>query len=341
MTKEQLYEIIGDINEAHVEAANKRRPKKHAWMKWVAAAACLSIVAGGLYCYKLENPYPKKEVYSGQPVPSMEEGGTKDAYLVPDWEEREMYSKYPEVIWTDVRYNVRAGVFEEARLGARLLDGTAESMAETSIETGEEVIRTCGITLYEIAGISTECAVAVRYEGEEVCHAAVNYMYYPQTLEQFIADLNLQENLFFGTAYYSYRKPISGEYTTVQFENIGDEKIWELLLANSQAQNVYSEELLKQKQPEKLLSISIGIPVLGYKNISLSIMDQGYIMTNILDTGKLFYVGEEYTVAFVEYVLKECEGYEIIHVYNDADAKEESATETAPSGTPEKYIIEE
>ncbi len=346
MTKEQLYEAFGNINEKHVEAAEQKPRKKHLWVKWGVLAACLCLVAGGGYCYKLEHPYPKKEVVSGQPQPAMEHGTEKTGYMEPKWEDLKIYAQYPELSWNGTGYHARKGIVLPEQLGNKLSEITASAMAEDSIETGEPVSRERKAALYEIAGISVECAVAVRYEGEEQCYAAVNYLYYPQTLEQFIADLNLRENLTFGTAYYSYRKTFSGERATICFEDVDSAKIWELLLANPAAENVYSEELLKQERPKKLLGISINIPLLGYENISLAIMDRGYIQTNILDTGKLFYIGEEYTEAFVEYVLKECEGYEIIPVYNVTDATEESATEESateagPTEAPVKHIIEE
>lgn len=341
MTKEQLYEVFGNINEKHVEAAELKLGKKHRWVKWGTLAACFCLVAGGAYCYKLEHPYPKKEVVSGRPQPAIEDGTEKTGYTEPKWEDLAIYSKYPELSWNGTGYRARKEIVLPEQLGDMLSEITASAMAEDSIETGEPVIRECKATLFEILGISTECAVAVRYEGEEQCYAAVNYLYYPQTLEQFIADLNLRENLTFGTAYYSYKKPLSGEHATIHFENVDSAKIWELLLENPTAENVYSEELLKQEQPKKLLEISINIPLLGYENISLAIMDKGYIQTNILDTGKLFYVGEEYTKGFVEYVLKKCKGYEVITVYSMEDATEESATEAGPTEAPVKYIIEE
>ena len=39
----------------------------------------------------------------------------------------------------------------------------------------------------------------------------------------------------------------------------------------------------------------------------------GYLATNILDTGKIFYVGNENVLTFFNYVLDECEGYELIY----------------------------
>lgn len=47
MTKEQLYEVIGDINEKHIKEAENtmKTNKKNNWIKWGAVAACLAIVA--------------------------------------------------------------------------------------------------------------------------------------------------------------------------------------------------------------------------------------------------------------------------------------------------------
>jgi len=341
MTKEQLYEAFGNINEKYVEAANKRRPKNYSWIKWMSVAACLGLVVAGMYCYKLEHPYPKKEVLLEQLKPSMEQGTEKSMYEVPVWEDLEIYAKYPEVAWNDVKFDVRAGRVGETQLGAHLVDSTANSMAETSVLTGEEVVRYYDITLYEIAGISTDCAVAVLYKDTDSYYAAVNSWYRPETLGQFISDLNLQEAASFGKAYYTYRKTFSGDYATVYFENISSEKIWEMLLAEQNAENVYSDKLLKEVQPKTLLDISINIPVLGYENISLSVMEKGYIKTNILDTGKLFNIGEKNTEAFIDYVLKECDGYEIVYTQETSDVENSASEQAMPTKAPVKYIIEE
>ena len=49
MKKEQLYEILGDIDENAVKAANAKenKPKKIRWVKYgAAAAACIGVCAG-------------------------------------------------------------------------------------------------------------------------------------------------------------------------------------------------------------------------------------------------------------------------------------------------------
>ena len=48
MTNKQLYEILGDINEKHInEAMAYRKAKKSSWMKRVAMAACLCLIVAG------------------------------------------------------------------------------------------------------------------------------------------------------------------------------------------------------------------------------------------------------------------------------------------------------
>lgn len=47
MTNEKLYEVLGDINETHVQEAREyRKTKKPVWLKWGAMAACLCLVIG-------------------------------------------------------------------------------------------------------------------------------------------------------------------------------------------------------------------------------------------------------------------------------------------------------
>jgi hypothetical protein len=49
MTNEKLYEVLGDIDEKHIQAARRTtaKAKKPAWVKWGAMAACLCLVIAG------------------------------------------------------------------------------------------------------------------------------------------------------------------------------------------------------------------------------------------------------------------------------------------------------
>ena len=51
MKKEQLYEVLGDINENYVNDAHMTAKKSAypIWLKWVAMAACLCLVVSGAF----------------------------------------------------------------------------------------------------------------------------------------------------------------------------------------------------------------------------------------------------------------------------------------------------
>ncbi|MBQ8629950.1 MAG: hypothetical protein IJ421_10825 [Prevotella sp.] len=51
MKKEQLYEVLGDINENYINDAHKTAKKKSrtVWTKWAAMAACLCLVVVGAF----------------------------------------------------------------------------------------------------------------------------------------------------------------------------------------------------------------------------------------------------------------------------------------------------
>ena len=56
MKKEDLAEVIGNINEKHVaEARAEHKVKKLAWLKWGAVAACLCLVVAGAFVMRPDN----------------------------------------------------------------------------------------------------------------------------------------------------------------------------------------------------------------------------------------------------------------------------------------------
>ena len=56
MKKEKLYEAIGEIDDAHIrDARNVSKKKPGNWLKWVAVAACLYLVAVGAYMMSMTN----------------------------------------------------------------------------------------------------------------------------------------------------------------------------------------------------------------------------------------------------------------------------------------------
>ncbi len=306
MNAKKFSEAMSELDAKYVdEAINyKRKTKKPVWAKWGAVAACLCLVLSGGFLYQAENRYPMKE------VASTNNGDSAEIYTLPHWEDMEIYNQYPQIIINELEYQANWGEVSASQLGVELGKITAYGWDEYANIAGEDAIRYCNAAIYEIQNISAQCAVAVQYEGTSAYYAAVNNFYHPDTLGEFIEDINLKDTLIVNWASYEYHKPISKD-TEVRFENVDISKVFDLLLSNGEAVNEYSD--FDNEQPEELLDICVSVPILGYENISLSVREEGYIITNILSTGKKFFVGEENTQAFVDYVLKECSGYEVVY----------------------------
>ena len=312
MKEKRLLMALGQVDKEYVEEASPaQRTKKAGWLKWGVMVACLCLMITGGFLYKAQHPYPVKEEAAPNPPSEIVE--------IPHWDDLKIYEQYSEIVFNGLSYNARCGVVEKDRLGGELMSVVANGFDVYADQAGEDADRHTNATIYEIAGISSDCAVAVQYEGTDVYYAAVNSAYRPETLKQFVEDLDLRNTLVFGNAYYEQKK-LFGEYATIRFENLDGTKIWEMLLSGALAENEYSD--LDFEQPAEVLSISVNIPLLGYENISISILEDGYIVTNILDTGKMFRIGEENTQAIIDYILNECDGYEIVYTADTVSTPE-------------------
>lgn len=54
-------------------------------------------------------------------------------------------------------------------------------------------------------------------------------------------------------------------------------------------------------------------------NKSITLTEDGYLMSNIFETGKWFYIGQDNVNEFVKYVIDNCDG--CIYVYDEPDGE--------------------
>ncbi len=306
-------DAIGEIDSTYVDEAIRYRGRKRrpAWIRCTAAAACLCLILSGALLYRAEHRYPLRE------VTDISDSSVSEMAEVPRWGDMEIYEQYSEITVDGLTYQAGWGEVPSERLGTQLATVSARGWDEYADLAGQDANRYCDAAVYEMIGISSRCAVAVKYEGSDICYCAVNSFYRPGTLGQFIEDLDLQHTLTVNWASYEYHKPLSGP-ASILFENLDADRFWDLLLSGVSAENEYDD--LDFDLPDTILDVCVSVPMLGYENISVSIREEGYIITNILSTGKMFYVGEENTQAFVDYVLNECDGYEIVYVTQPDDS---------------------
>lgn len=244
-------------------------------------------------------------------------------YMVPHWDEMTITQQFSETTYQGNRYSIHNASVPKDKIGAQL--GT-DTVSGFDIYT--DTTHTTNVTLFAIDSIAEECAIAVQYEGVEGFFPAVHSWYKPETLGQFITDLDLKKQVSFGTVYYKYFDE-NKQYRRFRFADIDDRVVWEMLLSDATLANVHDD----REMYSSLMGISVDIPILGYENISLAITEEGYLTTNILNSGKAFFIGKDKVNAFIDYVLTHCEGVELVYETDLTSAAYPTGTEGTVTAT--------
>ena len=248
--------------------------------------------------------------------------------VVPTWENRSITEKFSSLEFLGNNYSSRHTKIESSLIGEVL--GTA---ALNGYDTYAEKEHSIGATIYKVKDFPEKCVTAVQFENDTDYYVYINAFYRPETLGQFIEDLNLNETVDFGSVWYeySYRDEDNYHHENIEFPNVTDEIIWQMLFDNLTASNVHNDFEVH----DRIMSISVDMPLFGYEKISVSICEDGYITTNIFDTGKTFYIGKDKVEEFVNYVLDNYQGYKIVYIYENV---EEDTTENR--GTEDIVVVE-
>lgn len=230
---------------------------------------------------------------------------------VTPWDELSITNQYSELDFDGVRYSSRNKEISADLLIDKIGDYTAHGFDEIN-----QISYTKNTEVYSVKDISSECVIAVKLQGVDACYAYTNPFYKPETLGDFIDNLNLKELLSFGTVSYNYDEIKGKTYINerVEFTDVTDETIWQKLLSDTTLKNVHSDEKFYEST---VISISVDADLLGYENIGLWITEDGYMHTNVLDTGKTFYIGKEKLDEFTNYLLDNCDGERYVYTVVD------------------------
>lgn len=334
MKDKSALQALSGIDDKFIEETAVRRPKGTV-IKWCAAAACFCLTAAGAAALWFS---PGKDALNGSPGSGISSetyvveeediaagdtaGGTSsttsafEVYEIPDWEERSIVEKFPSIPLNGVNYDAADTLVPADKTGNLIA-----SAVLTGYDEQAGISHSINAAIYEIKGVSSVCAAAVKYEGYDGFYVCRNAYYRPETLGQFITDLNLRENLTFGKAYGTVKKD-ENRYADMEYTGLQPEKIWEMLFGGETLKNVESFDSMNF-EPD-LISISISLELLGYKNISLAVTGDGYLTTNILDTGKAFFIGTDKAREFTAYVRGSCEATET-HEYVIAESEPQAS----------------
>ena len=351
MNNRDLLKAIGDIDDRYlIEEKNRVKSNnmvdimKNLKLKYILAPICVVLIAviwiykSGIFTSNPDVAISKKDGWIIKEVKTDKTTNT-DTTIVPKWNEMSISQQFYEVEYNNNKYSSRTTKISKDKI----LKNTGNTTL-TGYDTYTETTHSKKGDLYSIKGIAEKCAIAVKFEGDTDYYVYVNSYYRPKTLGEFIEVLNLKDNISFGTIYYNYWDKDSEENIDVEFYDVDNEIIWNKLFSNLNLENIYSDNDTGKYTSERFsqsISISVDIPVLGYKNISVSLTDKGYMLTNILDTGKGFYIGEDKVKEFLEYIKENYDGYKIVYVDENGREITDKNMETKNNIVEEKIMMTE
>lgn len=351
MNNKDLLKAIGDIDDRYlIEEKNRVKTNnmvdimKNLKLKYVLAPICIVFIAvigiykSGIFTSKPDISISKKDGWIIKEVKT-DKTTTSETAIVPKWNEMSISQQFGEVEYNNNKYSSRIAKISKDNIIKNIGNATL-----TGYDTYTETTYSKKGDLYSIKGIAEKCAIAVKFEGDTDYYVYVNSYYRPKTLGEFIEVLNLKDNICFGTIYYNYWDKDSEENIDVEFYDVDNEIIWNKLFSNLNLENIYSDNDTGKYTSERFsqsISISVDIPLLGYKNISVSLTDKGYMLTNILDTGKGFYIGEDKVKEFLEYIKENYDGYKIVYVDENGREITDKNTETENNIVEEKIMMTE
>ncbi len=296
----KLADAIGKIDGDLIEAADvkiKMKKKKSAG-KIVLIAACIAVLICAIAVPAViiadrAREKAESQVSVDRIMPGDEMGFARMAVST--------------VIWNGKEYVERNSAIPTEKRGEDLGKST---ITIQEITLGND--KTLEGTVYSVVGIKPEIAIAFYSEDWENIHLLVNSDFVPATLGDFIDAVSLRENLTTGEVY-----DMRDRNTTYVYGDIPTETVWAMLLDCTDVKNEPDAET-----GERLISIASSVELLGIYDLTIGLTDDGYLWTNILDTGKYFNIGKEKVNAF----LKELEKYEKTEFgepVDDADIVEE------------------
>lgn len=323
-TYDEIYNEV--MNRVRDQKVRKERAMKKTSIYLSAAAAVLVIGVSGAAIYNhnkvntdidptivasnTNNTTDKnviiKHVSSGEAeavpgtAPANDDNPGAEIAIQPEWDGMLDCSRYGAVTYDGTEYVTKLIAVHDDHLGEQIGETTASGYDVIADE-----IRTRTVKIYRITGISQDVALAVRFNDEdEYTYAYVSTAYEPKSLNDLITDANMKKEFDIGVVY-------TGEGDNMlAYEDVTVDKVWEMLLSDGTIVNEPDKET-----GSKVIDITASIKVLGYWYNAMWLTEDGYLVTNLLETGKYFYIGEDKVNAFVKYVTENHQAYK--YIYDD------------------------
>lgn len=332
MKNEDIYKALNDVDDTLIENYHQRmkRKKRNRIIKITSTAACLTLAVSGavIFGFSMNRQVPtvteESQTVETSVLSDIEESINQydgDWSAEIPWDKLSDAERYTEFSWNGEKYSSRVYKIDKEKINKNSVQNTTitgysyddcDEILYKGADKGssnEPVAHKIQAKLYSIKGISASCALAVQFEGDTDYYAYVSYTYKPKNLGQFIDDLSLDENLHFNSV-NSYK---------IDFSDEQQKMIAKHLFADRNA--VCIKDFDNHEFGSTIMEFGISVSVLGYENIYIGVTEDGYIITNILDTGKAFYIGTEKAQDFVNYIQSQVVDFDVIQNQNSVESQ--------------------
>ena len=213
MKTNEFFEIMGKIDPVLIERADKKAIKKTPFLKIAAIAAAVALLAGGMLAVLPMliggDAWFVQESVAWSDIIKMFSPGDSDG-----WSGGEINAENETVIEESAFAEIVSGNYTDYIIGFVIPVGhngsyIGDKLGEVEVRTGwlthaekkEKDVMIVKAEVYEIGGVSSKAAVAIRYleksatNSEYFSHyyyVAVNNNYELTTLSKFFADLNAE-----------------------------------------------------------------------------------------------------------------------------------------------------
>ena len=304
MKRENISEVIENINPKYVEEATEYKGKKLShrmmWYKWGAAAACLILlVLGGIKVLPLlPESLALQLKYKHQIMRA-------ESYIEWPWEYKTNAEKYHTLRYDGREYDIKnINPVSEAVLEECLGMGEAEG-----IDSYTETKHTEVFEVYKISGVSEQKLVAAGRNGEYYVYR-INGVEKPVTFGELMQVYGLQENLEFSR--YQICEGYKGKG---YYDLLNDDYIWQILSGCETALLDDSVDSFDRSN-RNYLSFTATSDALGVYKRVVYISEDGYIATNVFDYSHIYFIGTDAAGKIIEYaknnaIKGEAEAYEL------------------------------
>lgn len=278
MKEKEILFAMNDVDDRFVQEAAPGRKKRRTWYRWAAAAAACLVLVAGL------SAYPLLRGGNGR-YKDIHIQGAELAVVLP-WEDMTLSERYTNMTMDNREYRSRGLSIRKELLGEKVGTCQAEGYDIYTDKTYRQ-----NFDVYAIQGIRGGEAVAVNMDTEFYVFLEDGQQP-PATLGQLMETFNMEQNVSL------LRFADYGKRNNNHFALESDDEIWNILKECADAPLVDDPEfrISGDRICFTVMSEALGI----YKKVLYVSMD-GYVKTNALEYGYVYFIGKEAAARIMGY----------------------------------------